>query len=82
MENERKFPTVTNNSFVQEIPLEAFQFEYKEKWLCRELSRYNMLEFVSIKLVRFYDQLFYNHDLEWWSCFAYIMIYIFKDSQY
>ena len=30
----------------------------------RELSRYEMLEFVNIKSVRFYDQLIYDHHVE------------------
>ena len=30
----------------------------------RELSRYEMLEFVNIKSVRFYDQLTHNHHVE------------------
>jgi acyl-CoA reductase-like NAD-dependent aldehyde dehydrogenase len=36
----------------------------KKSGFGRELSRYGMLEFVNIKSVRFYDQLFHNHHVE------------------
>jgi acyl-CoA reductase-like NAD-dependent aldehyde dehydrogenase len=36
----------------------------KKSGFGRELSRYGMLEFVSIKSVRFYDQLIHNHHVE------------------
>jgi acyl-CoA reductase-like NAD-dependent aldehyde dehydrogenase len=54
---------VTVNNVVVSDPRVPFG-GIKNSGFGRELSRYGMLEFVSVKSVRFYDQLIHNHHVE------------------
>jgi aldehyde dehydrogenase len=54
---------VTVNNVVISDPRVPFG-GIKNSGFGRELSRYNMLKFVNVKSVRFYDQLIHNHNVE------------------